>query len=188
MITEKNDQELPPISLVGTAGYLPEKIIENDFFGDQNGELKSSMFRGTKRRHHVAPGETPVDMIEKASQKLADRLDLDLSLDVDVIITNVTMSEIPFTGCGAGVAHRLGVNPEYVIDLHNTGCVAFVYMLDLARALLATGRAKSALLCMVQNAGGRLFSQEGNRKKPQSAIPGDGCGVAYEMNLLSNRS
>jgi 3-oxoacyl-[acyl-carrier-protein] synthase III len=65
------------------------------------------------------------------------------------------------------------------VDLHNTGCVAFLYMLDLAQALLQGSSARSALLCCVQNAGGRLFSQPGVRTQSQAPIPGDGCGVGY---------
>jgi 3-oxoacyl-[acyl-carrier-protein] synthase-3 len=42
--------------------------------------------------------------------------------------------------------------------------------------MTSTG-ARTALLCNVQNAGGRVFSHPDNRKRPQSAIPGDGCGV-----------
>jgi 3-oxoacyl-[acyl-carrier-protein] synthase-3 len=38
---------------------------------------------------------------------------------------------------------------------------------------------KTALLCNVQNAAGRLFSHPETRKLKQACIPGDGCGVAY---------
>jgi 3-oxoacyl-[acyl-carrier-protein] synthase-3 len=83
-----------------------------------------------------------------------------------------------FTGSGAEVARRLGCRPRWVLDLHNTGCVSFIYMLALARRLLEPGRG-GALLCNVQNAGGRVFSQPGLRLKPHAPVPGDGAGVGY---------
>ena len=35
------------ISLAGTASYLPEKIVDNDFFGDED-TPRAAMFRGAK--------------------------------------------------------------------------------------------------------------------------------------------
>jgi 3-oxoacyl-[acyl-carrier-protein] synthase-3 len=52
-------------------------------------------------------------------------------------------------------------------------------MLELARALMSSSPARTALLCNVQNTAGRVFAHPENRTRPQSAIPGDGCGVGY---------
>lgn len=166
----------PPLSLVGTASYLPETVRDNAFFGCT--DTKNPMFKGSRTRHHVADGETAVQMIERAARRLGENLDLDFGRDVDVLLTNVSCLDQPFTGCGASVARVLGCKPRWIIDMQNTGCVSFVFMLDLARALIRSG-ARSALLCNVQNAGGRIFAHPENRARPQSAIPGDGCGVGY---------
>jgi len=50
-------------------------------------------------------------------------------------------------------------------------------MMEIAQKLMADGEAKTALICNVQNAAGRVFNHPDNRERPQSAIPGDGCGV-----------
>ena len=167
------------ISLLGCASYLPEAIIDNSFFGEDAKPRKSVMFKGTKLRHHVAPGETSVDMIERATRTLADRLELKTDKAFDIILTNVTCPEMPFTGCGAEVRHRLGSNARWILDLHNGGCVSFLAMVDLARAIMQANEAKTALVCNVQNAAGRLFALPANRRRAQSAVPGDGCGVAF---------
>ncbi|MBX3448138.1 MAG: hypothetical protein KF777_01190 [Planctomycetaceae bacterium] len=169
------------ISLVGAASYMPERIVTNEFFlaeGEREGDVPL-MFRGVKQRHHVGPSETAVEMIRRASGKLADQLNLNLARDVDVLLTNVTVPDMPFMGCGASLANALGLKPKAVFDLHNGGCVSFVVMLDLVRSLMTTHGYQSALLCNVQNAGGRLFSQGENRVRKQARIPGDGCGVGY---------
>lgn len=169
---------MTPLSLIGTASYMPERVVDNAFF-DLEGRSKSAMFKGSRLRHHVAPGETAVDMIEKATARLSSRLGIRPEKDVDIILTNVSCPDMPFTGCGASVARVLGARPQWVLDLHNTGCISFVFMMAYARALMATSSARTALVCNVQNAAGRVFAHEDNRKRPQSAVPGDGCGVGY---------
>jgi 3-oxoacyl-[acyl-carrier-protein] synthase-3 len=75
------------------------------------------------------------------------------------------------------MAHRLGMKPNWVIDLHNGGCAAFVLGLKLARNLLASGEGRTALIAVAQNAAGQIFDQESIRRKAQSAVPGDGAAV-----------
>jgi 3-oxoacyl-[acyl-carrier-protein] synthase-3 len=166
------------VSLVGVASYLPETVVDNEFFGGSAGQ-GTGMFKGARERRHVASGESAVDMIATATGRLADKLGIVPARDVELLLTNVTCPDMPFTGSGASVAHRLGIKPRFVLDLHNTGCISFVFMIEAARALMQSLGAKTALLCNVQNAAGRVFGHEQNRLRPQSAVPGDGCGVGY---------
>jgi 3-oxoacyl-[acyl-carrier-protein] synthase-3 len=167
-----------PVSLVGTASYLPETVIGEEFFGAAV-KRKGPMFMAPTTRRHAARDESATDMIERAARKLTARLNLDPSKDIDIVLTNVSVPDQPFTGCGAEVQHRLGTRAKWIFDLHNTGCVSFVYMLALARVLLQTTSARTAILCNVQNAAGRIFSHPELRGKPQAQVPGDGCGVSY---------
>ncbi|HMF19460.1 MAG TPA: 3-oxoacyl-[acyl-carrier-protein] synthase III C-terminal domain-containing protein [Gemmataceae bacterium] len=167
------------ISLVGAASYLPARIVDNAFFQDSVEERTHVMFQGVTQRHHVAPDELAHEMIVQAARKLAVRLNLNLTKDVDILMTNVTTPDQPFTGCGADVGKALGCRPDWIIDVHNGGCVSFISMIAHAQALMTCHGAKTALLCNVQNAAGRLFAQEETRKLKQARIPGDGCGVAY---------
>ena len=50
------------------------------------------------------------------------------------------MPDMPFYGGGGGIAHRLGMTPNWVLDLHNGGCAAFVLGMKVARQLLAVRR------------------------------------------------
>ena len=174
---------MKPISLVGTASAMPETIVTNDFFEIESDTGK--MFKGTRERRHTKTKQMASDLIVSASEKLFDRLNLDAAKDVDIILTNVSIPDLPFTGCGAEIAYRLGCNAKWVLDVHNTGCVSFIFMMELARSLMASGAAKTALICNVQTAAGRIFGQKANRSQAQSAVPGDGCGVGY---LTANNS
>jgi 3-oxoacyl-[acyl-carrier-protein] synthase-3 len=166
------------VSLVGVASYLPEKVVTNEFFAP-GAAARRGMFTAPTTRRHVARDETAVEMIARASTRLCEKLHLDANRDVDILFTNVAVPDQAFTGCGAEVAHRLGCRPRWIIDLHNTGCVAFINMMDLARVLLRATDARGALLCTVQNAAGRVFSDPEVRKTSPAPVPGDGCGVGY---------
>lgn len=167
------------VSLVDVASYMPRQVVDNTFFSNGGEENIHAMFRGVKRRHHVSTDESAVSMIEQASRRLAEKLNLDLARDVDVLITNVTCPDMPFTGCGATVAHALKCRPQWILDMHNGGCVSFIQMISHAQAIMTCHNLKTALLCNVQNAGGRIFSSPENRVRKQARIPGDGCGVGY---------
>jgi len=166
------------IGLVGVASYLPEHVVGNEFFspGAVSGR---GMFTAPGERRHVQAEESAAAMIQRAGEKLVRQLRLDPLADVDLLFTNVAVPDEAFTGCGAEVAQRLGCRPRWVIDLHNTGCVAFVYMLELARIIMGSTDARGALLCNVQNAGGRVFAQPELRGEKHAPVPGDGAGVGY---------
>jgi 3-oxoacyl-[acyl-carrier-protein] synthase-3 len=168
-----------PVSLVGAASCMPETVGGNAFYEAAAGGSSGGMFKGSKERRHVLPGETATDLIARATEALRAKTDFRPSADVDLIITNVSCPDMPFTGCGASVARAIGAQPKFIVDMHNTGCVSFVFMIDLARSLMATHGAKTALLCNAQTAAGRVFRHDDNKKRAQSAVPGDGCGVGY---------
>jgi 3-oxoacyl-[acyl-carrier-protein] synthase III len=166
------------VSLLGVASFLPDRVVTNDFFAGGTG-ARRGMFTAPKTRRHVGRDDMAAEMIERAAVRLVTKLNLNASKDIDIILTNVTIPDQPFTGCGADVEHRLGANARWIIDLHNTGCVSFVYMLELARLLMTSSDARSALLCNVQNAAGRIFSHPDVRLTSQAPVPGDGCGVGF---------
>ena len=170
-----------PISLVDVASYLPEQRVGVEWFAqyaDKEDPLKDSiMFRAPRYRHHVARDETAADMIERAFAALAERHGSDLGGQVDIVLTNVLLPDVPFTGVGAEVAHRIGARPEWVVDHHNGGCASFIAMIKLARALIASSGARTALLCCVQNCAGAVFTQPDVRRRSHAAVPGDACGI-----------
>ncbi|MBU0994258.1 MAG: 3-oxoacyl-ACP synthase [Proteobacteria bacterium] len=151
----------------------------NDFFINESGVETHSMFRSTRFRHHIGPDETCCDMAEIALSRLAEKININLQKDVDILITNATLPDIPFVGVGAAIVGALNLNPQFIYDIQSGGCVSFIFMMELARALINSSDAKSALICNFQTAAGRIFALPDNRKLPQSAVPGDGCGVGY---------
>jgi 3-oxoacyl-[acyl-carrier-protein] synthase-3 len=125
-------------------------------------------------------------MVERAAEGLIERHGQDVISNIDVLITHTQAPDLPFYGAGGGIAHRLGMRPSWVLDLHNGGCAAFVLALNVARQLLASGQGQTALIAIAQNAAGQVFDQPGVRRKAQASIPGD--GAAAGLVALSNQS
>jgi 3-oxoacyl-[acyl-carrier-protein] synthase-3 len=170
----------PTVSLMDVSSYLPGDPIPADYYAQfaESDDLRNNlMFRAPKFRHHVAPDETATDMIERAAAGLIERHGHDAIAGADVLITHTQMPDMPFYGGGGAVAHRLGMRPNWVLDLHNGGCAAFVLALQVARQLLVSGAGRSALIAIAQNAAGQVFDQPTVRRKAQAAVPGDGAGL-----------
>lgn len=168
------------VSLLDVSTYLPGEPIGADYyaqFADSDDLRDNLMFRAPKFRHHVAEDETSIDMVERAAAGLIERHGQDAIADVDILITHTQMPDMPFYGGGGGMAHRLGMKPNWVLDLHNGGCAAFVLGLKVARNLLAAGEGRTALIAVAQNAAGQIFDQPMVRRKAQSSVPGDGAAV-----------
>jgi len=170
----------PGVSLVDVSSYLPGEPIGADYYAQfaESDDLRDNvMFRGPSFRHHVKADETAIDMVERATQGLIDRHGRDVIENVDILITHSQLPDTPFYGAGGGIAHRLGMHPDWVLDLHNGGCAVFVLALKVARRLLASGEGRTALIAIAQNTAGQVFDQPGVRRKAQSSVPGDGAAV-----------
>lgn len=174
------EMQQPAVSLLDVSTYLPGEPIGADYYAQFAGsdDLRDNlMFRAPKFRHHVAPDETAIDMVERAAAGIVDRHGSDVLANVDVLITHTQLPDMPFYGGGGGMANRLGMKPNWVIDLHNGGCAAFILGLKLARQLLASGEGRTALVAVAQNAAGQVFDQATIRPKAQASVPGDGAAV-----------
>lgn len=168
------------VSLIDVSGYLPGEPIGADYYAQfaESDDLRDSlMFRAPRFRHHVGADESAIDMIERAARGLIERHGRDVIENTDVLITHTQLPDVPFYGAGGGVAHRLGMQPSWVLDLHNGGCAAFILGLNVARRLLASGAGRTALIAIAQNSAGQVFEQPAVRGKPQAAVPGDGAAV-----------
>src|SRR6202046_1045930 len=111
------------------------------------------MFRAPKFRHHVGPDETATDMMERAAEGIIERHGREIIESADVLITHTQVPDMAFYGAGGGIAHRLGMRPSWVLDLHNGGCAAVVVALHGARRLLAAGGGCTAVINVAHDAG-----------------------------------
>jgi 3-oxoacyl-[acyl-carrier-protein] synthase-3 len=171
----------PTVSLIDVSTYLPQNRVPAEWYTDQSDadtDMRDNpMFSPPEYRHHTAIDESNVDMMERAASGLADRHGAEVLADVDVLLTHSQMPDLPIVGAGGEVASRLGMNPQVIIDVHNSGCASFIYMVNLARRLLQSGAGRTAMIACAATAAGKIFEQEQVRKLAQASVPGDGAGV-----------
>ncbi len=167
------------ISLIDIEEKMPAKVVLNDFFGGEEERKKNRMFSGTSERRHMERDELASDYLADAAKVLINRLNLNPQTDIDLILTNISMPDEVFTGCGAVVNKKIGGGARWIVDMHNTGCVSFLYLLEMAQTYMKARNVRHALVCVGQTAGGRMFGQPDTRLLAQAAIPGDGFAVAY---------
>jgi 3-oxoacyl-[acyl-carrier-protein] synthase-3 len=167
-------------SLIDVSTYLPGEPISADYYAQfaESDDLRDNvMFRAPRFRHHVAADETAIDMVERAAAGVIERHGHDAVAGADILITHTQMPDMPFYGGGGGMANRLGMKPNWVLDLHNGGCAAFILAMKVARTLIEAGEGRSAVIAVAQNAAGQIFDQPGVRRKAQASVPGDGAAV-----------
>jgi len=168
------------VSLLDISTYLPGEPIPADYYAGfaESDDLRDNvMFKAPKFRHHVAEDETAIDMVERAAAGISERHGQETIENIDILITHVQLPDVPFYGSGGGMAHRLGMKPNWVFDLHNGGCAAFVLGMQLAQNLIESGQGETALVAVAQNAAGTIFDQKTIRTKAQASVPGDGAAV-----------
>ena len=177
------------VSLLDISTYLPGDPVPADYYAGfaESDDLRDNvMFKAPKFRHHVAEDETAIDMVERAAAGIVERHGQDTIENVDILITHVQLPDVPFYGSGGGMAHRLGMKPNWVLDLHNGGCAAFVLGMKMAQNLIESGQGETALVAVAQNAAGTIFDQKTIRPKAQASVPGDGAAVG--LVALSDKS
>lgn len=175
-----NNYEPSIISLIDVGSYLPDNIVSADYFvqyTDPQAPIANSLFKAPRFRHYIAANESPADMAEQAVASIIARHGREILSEIDILIMHTALPETPFVGNGGDVAARLGIAPEWLIDLHNGGCAAFVYAMKLAGQLLVSTEARTALIVTVTNVAGQVYTQEQVRSKPQAVGPGDGAGA-----------
>jgi 3-oxoacyl-[acyl-carrier-protein] synthase-3 len=84
------------------------------------------------------------DLAANAAEQALDRINLSAS-DIDLIIVATTTPDDTFPSTATKLQHRLGAKHAIAFDVQAV-CAGFVYALDIADAMLRTGRGRRALV------------------------------------------
>jgi 3-oxoacyl-[acyl-carrier-protein] synthase III len=149
---------------------LPENVVTNAMLRESYPEWDFDRLEdrtGVFERHIAGPGETALDLTEKACAKL----DLN-GVDGIVFCTETPDHPIPSNAC---LLHgRLGLAKNVLALDINMGCSGYVYALEVARSLVRCGTATKILL-----ATGDTYSQFINSgDRATRVLFGDGAAVS----------
>ena len=132
--------------IIGTGGYLPEKILTNADL-EQMIETTADWIverTGVEERHVAAPGETTCDLAEQASRRALEAAGIE-ARDIDLIVLGTTTPDHVFPSVATQLQHRLGCHGGPAFDVQAV-CTGFVYAVDIARRFIATGATRRALV------------------------------------------
>lgn len=129
--------------IVGTGTSIPERVVTNDDLArimDTSDEWIQSR-SGVKERRFAPPGTGSSDLGAAALGAALVDANL-LPGEVDVLVT-ATMTPDRFApGIAGAVQHKAGLGHVATFDLRQQ-CAGFLYGMDLADMLIATGRAET---------------------------------------------
>jgi 3-oxoacyl-[acyl-carrier-protein] synthase-3 len=161
--------------ILGTGSYIPERILTNADLArmvDTSDEWIRAR-RGIRERRIAAAGEGTTDMAVAAARgALADAGVAPGEIDLVVVATITPDLIMPASACA--LQARLGLpHAAACFDL-NAACSGFLYALDVAAAMLASGRYQKALVVGSE----KLSSIVDWQDRTTSLLFGDGAGAA----------
>jgi 3-oxoacyl-[acyl-carrier-protein] synthase-3 len=158
--------------LKSVAHYVPPKRLTNEELSsmvDTNDEWIFSR-TGIRERAIADKGVGTSDLAAVASKNALLKASMDAS-ELDAILCATCTPDMSIPGSAALIQHKLGVENIMSLDL-NAACSGFVYGMDVAEGLLASGRYKNILLASAEK-----FSSVVNYKDRSTCILfGDGAG------------
>ena len=133
------------IYLHTTASALPGNLVKNEDFTHFPPESLERIVKNTGivSRYRSGPGEATSDLAIRAARACLDRIGFPAeSLDAVVLATCTPDRLIPATA--GKVSCAIGAGRAYAFDI-NSACSGSVYVLEVARGLIASGAARHVL-------------------------------------------
>lgn len=154
--------------------YVPENRVTNDELSktmDTSDEWIKS-HTGIEARHIAADGVTTADLATEAAKIALERSGL-TAHDLDMIIlTTATPDYIGFPATACVVQDKLGARHAGAFDLV-AGCTGFIYAIDIAKNMIATGSLKHVLVVASE----ALTKVTNMQDRDTAVLFGDGAGA-----------
>ncbi len=166
---------MPSTVILGTGSYAPDRVLTNAELStkvDTSDEWIRSR-SGIRERRIAAPGEATSDMAVKAAQ--AALVDAGITAtDIDLLIVATITPDLPLPAASCIIQHKLGMRTNTACFDLNAACSGFVYALDTASAMLASGRYRRGLVIGAE----KLSSIVDWQDRTTCVLFGDGAGAA----------
>ncbi|MEC7983364.1 MAG: beta-ketoacyl-ACP synthase III [Pseudomonadota bacterium] len=132
--------------MISVGGYLPQRVVSNHDLAavvDTSDEWIRQR-TGIAQRHIVAEGEKTSDLARHAADRALANAGM-TGADIDLIIIATSTPDDTFPSTATKVQHQIGAHSAIAFDVQAV-CAGFVYALDVADAMLSSGRARRALV------------------------------------------
>jgi 3-oxoacyl-[acyl-carrier-protein] synthase-3 len=159
--------------IIGTGGYLPEKILTNEELSksiDTSDEWIRSR-TGIVQRHIAAADEYSSHMAYKASLKAIEDAKINSS-EIDLIIACTNTPDNSFPGIANKLQGYLKLGNIPSFDLQSI-CSGFIYGMQVADSMIKSGKYKTVLLVCAEKMSSLLDWQD----RKTCVLFGDGAGA-----------
>ena len=160
--------------ILGTGSYAPERVVTNDDLAhmvDTSDEWIRTR-TGIRERRIAAPTETTSDMaVHAARHALADAGVA--AQDIDLVIVATLTPDMPMPATACLVQPKLGVPTTAACFDLAAACSGFIYALDTACAMVASGRYQRALVIGAEKLSAVIDWQD----RTTCVLFGDGAGA-----------
>ncbi len=166
---------MPSTLILGTGHYAPERVLSNEDLSrlvDTSDEWIRTR-SGILERRIADPGQKTSDLAAEAAQRaLADAGVA--AAEIDLLIVATITPDTPMPAIACLLQHRLGVPTTAACFDLNAACSGFIYALDTACAMVASGRYRKALVVGAE----KLSDIVDWKDRTTCVLFGDGAGAA----------
>jgi 3-oxoacyl-[acyl-carrier-protein] synthase-3 len=176
--------------LRGTGSYVPEKILDNKELSLKV-ETSDDWIRtrtGIRERRIASSDQPTSELALNAARKAIEAAQIQPN-QIDLVIVATITPDMAFPSTACILQHKLGLGKVACFDLE-AACSGFLYSLDVADGMLASGRYRCALVIGAEKMSSILDWED----RTTCVLFGDGAGAAIIMtegdgpNLLGFRS
>ena len=161
-------------AILGTGSFAPARVVTNDDlskFVETSDEWIHTR-TGIRERRLASPADTTTTMASAAARAALADAGLQPG-DIDLLIVATLTPDLPMPATACLVQSELGLPPSTACFDLNAACTGFVYALDTAWALLASGRYRHALIIGAE----KLSSVVDWTDRTTCVLFGDGAGA-----------
>lgn len=159
--------------IIGTGGYVPERILGNEELARKIGETPEWIVKltGIHERRVAAETETTSDMAAEAARRALDSAGIPPE-SIDLIVVGTVTPDCPTPATAALVQHKIGARRAFAFDV-SAACVGGLYAMTIVDQFIRTGAVKRALVI-----GAELLSRSIDWEDRNTCILfGDGAGA-----------
>ena len=174
---------MPFAQIIGTGGYLPEKIVTNEDLAQRVDTSHEWIVErtGIEQRHVAPPGQTTCDLALHAARDAITAAAIKPA-EIDLIVVATTTADLVFPSTACLLQERLGIRGCPAFDVQAV-CAGFIYALDIVDKYIKSGSAKCVLVV-----GAETFSRIIDwNDRTTCVLFGDGAG-AMVLRQVKNRT
>ena len=161
--------------ILGTGSYTPKRVLTNDDIAkmvDTSDEWIRAR-SGIRERRIAGDDQATSDLAVNAGRIALEDAGVSAS-EIDLLVVATITPDYPMPSTACIVQHKLGVPSASACFDVNAACSGFIYALDTACSMIASGRYHKALVIGAE----KLSSVVDWRERGTCLLFGDGAGAA----------